>query len=171
MLIGVNGVKLTMRQIEINPEKDLIFDLKVREMCKSCKRYGKKATCPPHIESVGYYSDLLPKYSCGILYYEIFPVDDDADEVGKKSSLKIYKEVTTERSSLFADGHYLMIGLGAGSCKLCDSCSFPCHLPGQALIPLEATGIDAIKMMKKFGIEVKFPVKDSIYRIGMLLYD
>lgn len=160
-----------MEQIEINPNKDLIFDQKVREMCKSCKRHGMKATCPPHIESVEYYSKLLPKYPHGFLYYEIFPVDDDADEVGRKSSLKIHKKVITERASLFAKGHYLIVGFGAGSCKLCDSCSFPCHLPGQALIPLEATGIDVIKMMKKFGIDVSFPVKDLIYRIGMLLYD
>lgn len=155
----------------MKPGKDLFFDLKVREMCKSCKRYGKKATCPPYVESVEYYGGLLPKYSCGVLYYEVFPVDDDAAEVGKKSSLEIYRKVTTERAKLFENGHYLMMGLGAGSCKLCDSCSFPCHIPGEALIPIEATGVDVIKMMKKFGIEINFPVKDSIYRIGMLLYD
>lgn len=160
-----------MKQMKINPKKDLIFDLKVREMCKSCKRYSTKATCPPHIESVEYYSKLFPKYSYGILYYEIFPVDDDAEEVGKKSSLKIHEKITSERNRLFIEGHYLMIGLGAGSCKLCDSCSFPCPQPGKALIPLEATGVDVIKMMKKFGVEVKFPVKDKICRIGVLLYD
>lgn len=160
-----------MKQIKINPKKDLIFDLKVQEMCKSCKRYGKKATCPPYIESIEYYSKLLPKYSYGILYYEIFLVNDDPEEVGKKSSLEICKKITSERNRLFADGHYLMIGLGAGSCKICDSCSFPCHQPGKALIPLEAVGIDVVKTMRKFGVEVKFPVKDTICRIGMLLYD
>ena len=160
-----------MRKIEINPNADLIFDPKVREMCKSCKRYGKKATCPPHIESVEYYSKLLPRYSYGTIYYEIFPADGNAIEVGKKSSLKIYKKIASRRKKLFNDGHYLIMGLGAGSCKLCDRCSFPCPLPGEALIPIEATGIDVVRTMKKFGVEVKFPVNDTIYRIGALFYD
>ncbi len=155
----------------IRPKKDLIFDLKVREMCKFCKRYGKKATCPPYIKSVKYYSKLLSKYSHGVLYYEVFPTDGNAMEVGKKSSLKIREKIISERNRLFNDGHYLFLGLGAGSCKLCVCCSFPCSRPEKALIPLEATGMDIIKMMKKFGIEIKFPVKDRIYRIGALFYD
>jgi len=159
-----------MNQIKINPG-DLIFDPKVREMCKSCKRYGKKATCPPYIEPVEYYNQLIPKYSYGVIYYEIFPTNGNAAEIGKKSSLEIYKKIASERNKLFNDGHYLILGLGAGSCKLCNRCSFPCHQPGKALVPLEATGVDVIKTMKRFGVEVKFPVKDTIYRIGALFYD
>lgn len=155
----------------IRPKKDLIFDLKVREMCESCKRYRKKATCPPYIKSVKHYSDLLPRYSHGVIYYEVFPTNKDAMEVGKKSSLKICEKIISERNRLFNDGHYLFLGFGAGSCKLCESCSFPCPQPEKALIPLEATGMDIIKMMKKSGIEIKFPVKDRIYRIGALFYD
>jgi len=160
-----------MRQIEINPSNDLIFDLKVREMCKSCKRYGKKATCPPYVESVEYYSKLLPRYSHGIIYYEIFPIDGDSVEIGNKSSLKMCKKIASERNKLFTGGHYLVVGFGAGSCKLCDKCSFPCPLPAKALVPLEATGVDIIKIMNKFGTEIKFPVNDTIYRIGALFYD
>jgi len=160
-----------MKQIEIDPSNDLVFDLKVREMCKSCKRHGKKATCPPHIESVEHYSKLLPKYLHGIIYYEIFPVDENVVDLGEKSSLEIYKKIASERNKLFGNGHYFIMGLGAGSCKLCDKCSFPCPLPEKALVPLQATGINVVKMMKKLEVEISFPVKDTIYRIGALFYD
>jgi len=59
-----------MKKIMINPKKALVFNLKVREMCKWCKRYGFKATCPPYIESVEFYSNLLPKYKYGIIFYD-----------------------------------------------------------------------------------------------------
>ena len=45
-------------KIEIIPNEDLIFDDKVKEQCKHCKRFGKKSTCPPFISSE-YYEKLL----------------------------------------------------------------------------------------------------------------
>jgi len=163
-----------MKQLEINPKEDLFFDLKVREMCKSCKRFGKKATCPPRIESVEYYSKLLPQYEHGIIYYEKFYVGNGKYwiEKGKKSSLEIYEKVIHERNKLIAvHGHYFFIAFGAGSCKLCDECLFPCRNPQESLIPFEATGIDIVKVMGKQGILIKFPIKTTFYRIGALFYD
>lgn len=160
-----------MKQITIKPKEDLIFDLKVREMCKWCKRYGKKATCPPHIESVEYYSTVLEKFKHGIIYYDFFPTGGDAEEVGYKSSMEIYKKVTDKRIQLFAEGHYLIMVLGAGSCKLCDRCTFPCHIPDQGIIPVEATGIDVVKMMEQHGVKISFPVSETLIRVGMVLYD
>lgn len=163
-----------MKKIMINPKKALIFDLKIREMCKWCKRYGLKATCPPYIESVEFYSNLLPKYKYGIIIYDSSPITDKCEEdIGKKSSLAVHREILSERCRLFLEGHYLIIGFGAGSCKLCETCSFSCRYPAKALIPLEASGIDIVKLMKKFNIEVKFPVEkfSYIYRIGAIFYD
>ena len=160
-----------MNTININPKKDLIFDIKAREMCKHCKRYGKKATCPPYIESVEYYSKLFPTYQHGIFYYESFPVNDDAMKIGRKSSLIIYNKISSERNALFADGHYFIMGLGAGSCKLCKKCTFPCPMPERSLIPIEATGIDVVKTMNRLGVAVSFPVDRTIFRIGSLFYD
>lgn len=159
-----------MKEIKINPKKDLIFDLKVREMCKSCKRYGKKATCPPYVESFEYYKNLLPQYSYGIIFCEKFSTIGNWIELGKESSLKIYKKVLLERSKLLDNGHYFFIGFGAGSCKLCDECSFPCKNPQKSLIPFEATGVDIVKILEKFNIKLKFPVKKYFYRVGALFW-
>lgn len=164
-----------MNQLVINPSRDLFFDYKVKEMCESCKRYGKKATCPPHIESVDYYSKLLPRYKFGIIYYEKFDItDNDFDkwkELGKKSSLKIHKKIILERNKLFNNGHYYAIGFGAGSCKWCNECTFPCKFPEKSLIPFEAAGIDIVKLLEKFNIKLEFPIKKYFYRVGVLFWD
>lgn len=172
--MSFNNEGVNLKKLMINPKEDLIFDLKVREMCKWCKRYGKKATCFPYIESVEFYSNLLPKYNNGTIFYDFFLTSDkNKEQIGKESSLMIHRKIISERHRLFFEGHYLIIGFGAGSCKLCDKCSFPCRLPAKALIPIEATGMDVVKVMKKFGVEVKFPVEKLTYicRIGAIFYD
>lgn len=160
-----------MNRITINPRKDLIFDLKVREMCKSCKRYGKKATCPPYLDSVEYYEGLLPRYKSGILYYKKFTVQNNWVKQGKSSSLEIYEKIILKRRELRKNSHYFLMAFGAGSCKLCDKCTFPCKLPDRSLVPFEATGIDIVKMMMQFDIAIEFPVNNHFYRIGAIFYD
>lgn len=160
-----------MNRLVVKPKEDLIFDLKVREMCRFCKRYGKKATCPPYVGSFGYYSRLLPQYTFGVFYFEKFVIEGDYLELGKRSSLKIYRKILSEREKLFEDGHYFAIGFGAGSCKLCDKCSFPCSAPEKALIPLEATGVNIVKTLGRYGVTLKFPVKKYFYRVGAIFYD
>jgi len=162
-----------MKSIKINPET-IPFNYKVREMCKSCKRYGFKATCPPHIDSIEYYADLFEGYKNGIIYYDTFECADlkDWKAVGRKSSLAIHKVLLKERERLFAEGHYFVALFGAGSCKACvKECSFPCRQPQKAIIPLEGTGVNVVKLMKQYNVDVSFPVKNSIYRIGLVLYD
>ena len=159
-----------MKKLAINPKLDLVFDAKVREMCFSCKRYNKKATCPPHINTLEYYRDLLTSYANGILYYEEFVVEGNVRIQSNLTSLQMHKTIEVERLRLFNAGQYFVMGLGAGSCKLCTKCSFPCKLPGRALVPVEATGIDVVATMGRQGIAVKFPVKERFYRIGGIFY-
>jgi len=162
-----------MKSIHISPST-IQFNNKVREMCKSCKRYGCKATCPPHTESVEYYSEVLRTYRKGIIYYDIFDCADltEWQKVGKESSLVIHHKLLKVREQLFSEGHYFVVLFGAGSCKLCPKgCSSPCRQPQNAIIPLEGTGVDVVKLMKQYDVDITFPVKNSIYRIGLVLYD
>ena len=58
-----------MLRITFSPFKlKTYFNNRVRESCKSCKRYGKKSTCPPHVESVEYYRSVLCSYNHGMLF-------------------------------------------------------------------------------------------------------
>ena len=162
-----------MKEIKFDPKKDLIFDYKVREQCKSCKRYGKRATCPPYVESVDYYKELLPTYKKGIIYYKKFIVDDPTKwkELGRQSSIFITTFLVKKRTQLISEGHYFCIAFSAGSCKNCVNCEIPCPFPDHSLIPMEGTGLNIVAMMKKFGIKIKIPIEDYFYRVGCILYD
>lgn len=162
-----------MKHININPKEDLIFTNKVREMCKSCKRYGKKATCPPYLDNIDYYKDLLKSYNKGILYYDKFNSKDKQNwkKLGRDSSIKIHKKLLKERDKLFNKGIYFAAIFGAGSCKLCEKCSFPCRFTNKSVAPFEGTGVDVVKLMSKYNIKIKFPIQLSYYRIGAIFYD
>jgi len=162
-----------MEELIINPKEDLIFDYKVIEQCKSCKRYGKKATCPPNISSTYIYQKLLPSYKyCKFFYYKFDIEDFDNWKIdGRNSSIKLANYVRGRRDELVQQGHYFCIAFGAGSCKVCDSCSFPCRYPDKALIPLEATGLHIIEILDKFGIKLEVPIKETFYRVGAVFYD
>jgi predicted metal-binding protein len=114
----------------------------------------------------------LTTYKHGRIFYEEFKAEQDRwEELGKISSLSIYVALLRERQQLFNTGHYFCTILGAGSCKLCEKCTFPCSHPEKSIIPLEGTGIDVVATLKKHNIDIKFPIKDYFYRIGMILYD
>jgi len=163
---------MSINVVNIQPSQ-LCFDIKVQEMCKSCKRYGTKASCPPYIESVEYYKKLLPSYKHGILYYERFKVTDKTQwrKLGASSSLKIHNHLLKVRNELIQQGHYFVEVFGAGSCKMCAKCTFPCHQPDKSITPLEGTGVNIFKLLKKLNIPFVFPIKDSFLRVGVVLYD
>ena len=156
-----------------NPEKDLIFDLKAVEACKSCKRYGLTGCCPPNIGEIEYYKKLLRHYKYGTFYIERFPVEDKSKyaEIGKESSLAIHNTLNKERAILLKKGHYFNVILGAGSCKMCEKCTIPCKCPQFRAIPIEATGVNLVKTLDKLGLFIKFPVTSHFYRIGAILWD
>ena len=162
-----------MIEKEINPKKDLIFDIKVCEGCKSCKRFGLTGCCPPSIGSFEYYKKLLKRYNNGKLFIEKFIITDikQYKEIGRESSLTLHKYLLKEREKLFNEGHFFTILLGGGSCKYCSECSIPCKLPHYRAIPIEATGVNVVVTLEKLGLFLKFPVKKYFYRTGLLLWD
>jgi predicted metal-binding protein len=158
---------------DFDPKKELIFDIKVCEACKSCKRYGLTGCCPPDIGTFEYYKKLLKSYSYGKVFIEKYVVDNPENwkEIGRTSSVELHKVLLKERQNLLNKGHYFNIILGGGSCKYCEKCSIPCKLPQFRAIPIEATGIHVVATLDKMGMFIKFPVKKTFYRVGVILYD
>jgi predicted metal-binding protein len=162
-----------MQTKDFDPKKDLVFNLKVVEACRSCKRYGLVGCCPPNIGTFEYYKKLLKKYTYGKIFIEKFVVDDPKNwkEIGRTSSLELHKVLLKEKDNLFNKGHYFSIALGGGSCKQCKECSVPCKFPQFRIIPIEGTGIDVVETLNKLGMFIHFPVKKFFYRCGVILYD
>lgn len=162
-----------MQIITFDPAEDLIFDLKAVEACRSCKRYGLTGCCPPHILGIDYYSKVLKTYDSGKIFIEKFQVNKRTNKVaiGRKSSLAIHKTLLKEREKLYKQGKHFVVILGAGSCKYCKKCVIPCRFPNLRAIPIEATGLNIVKILKRKNVNISFPVKTYFYRIGMVLYD
>jgi predicted metal-binding protein len=63
--------------------------------------------------------------------------------------------------------------LGAGGCHLCDPCAFadgqPCRNPDDAIISLEACGIDVMRLMKDHGLPY-YNGKNTVTFIGGIMY-
>jgi predicted metal-binding protein len=161
--------------------KTLLFSTKVKEACKSCKRYGKKPNCPPYTESIEYYHRLLSKYKRAFLIVHQESIEDknDWETLGRESSKRMAEHLSELRQQLIDKGHYFIVCFGAGSCKNCKNCTIPCTHPDKAFMPVEATGVDVVKFCQVLSITLKeeekinitFPVKDTFYRIGMVIYD
>jgi len=150
------------------------FDNKVREQCKSCKRYSFKATCPPYCESINYYKNLLPTYKNGrLIIYKYTEIDlAKWKEQGEESSRDISKHLIALRNKLLKREHYFVIGFTAGSCKNCKECSFPCRFPDKSFVPVEGTGLNIIKLVKDItNYDIKFPVEKYFYRVGIIIWD
>jgi predicted metal-binding protein len=156
-----------------DPLRDLVFSEKVVEACHSCKRFGKKASCPPYIAGIEFYRKLLPTYKKGILFLSEFEAILGKEMImGRVSSIEMARDVFYLRNELFNEGHYLVAPFGAGSCKFCKECSFPCRSPESRLVPLEATGVDVVALVKKLvGFTLEFPVKLKFHRVGAIFYD
>jgi predicted metal-binding protein len=156
------------------PPTWLQFNPKVREQCKSCKRHGKKATCPPFVGTYEYYKTLLPTYNNGTLYIMDFEIinQDSWKTLGETSSNQLRGVLIEDRNKLTRHGKFA-VAFGAGSCKQCAECQLPnCRFPNLALIPIEATGINVKSLVATCAnISLEFPVTNKFYRVGMLLWD
>jgi len=151
------------------------FNTKVREACRSCKRFGNSSQCPPRLPSIKYFKKALTTYRHGLIIYKKFTIDHATnwERLGKSSSMEIWECLLKKRKELLDAGHVFITCFGAGSCKLCPSCTNPCSKPALAITPIEGCGIDVVKLVKPFGIDIKFPVEKQGYffRIGMILWD
>jgi len=154
----------------------LEFSNKIRELCRYCKRYGTKATCPPNVGPVEYYKELIPNYKHGIFVAMRFDINDSMSwqELGKMSSLKLHKYLLELRDKKMMEGVFSVV-YGAGSCKNCDlpKCKI-CKFPEKSIIPIEAMGLNVIAAAKSIaGLEIRFPIEKykEFYRIGIQFYD
>jgi predicted metal-binding protein len=163
---------MNFNQIQTTP-KEFVFTLKARDMCRSCKRYGTKASCPPRVESLEYYSAAIKEYKNAIIFYKEYTISDFSDfaEAGKESSLELQQELIAFRNNLLKQGQLFVTCFGGGSCKLCDTCSIVCRFPDKSTVPLEAAGVDVFATLKPLGIELPRIIKDRFYRVGAVFYD
>ena len=134
----------------------------VRWKCQfGCDGYGSSLVCPPHTPTPSQTREMLDEYRRAVLFE------------GPAGQIKTIA-VALERE-LFLGGYYKALGLGAGPCNLCRTCTFekPCRHAEQARPSMEACGIDVYATARAhgFAINVVRSRSDPQHYFGLVLID
>lgn len=148
---------------------EIIFDERALLQCYNCKNYGNKRTCPPNLMDLNY-KEMIRKYKKGLFVVIKFDASIDFDKARTQSTNNLHQILLRLEKEAFTQDNHFTISFIGGSCKLCPGgCADVCRNPQMSRIPIEAMGIDVVETMKKFGLSLKFPAKENIYRVGLIL--
>lgn len=154
----------------------LIFDYRTSALCMfGCKRYGQKATCPPNIPGIDYYSSILKSYERCSIIGKRYPYSDGyfSSHWRNYSTNELHNVLLEREAELFNEGHAYAKAFIGGSCKLCpDERCDPkkCRIPSRSRSPIESTGVNVFRLMNTIGLEYQEPPKEYVWRIGIVFY-
>ena len=136
----------------------------VRLKCQfGCDGYSSCLVCPPYSPTPQQMREVLDSYERAVLLH-----------FGPEGSVK--STIFELEQEFFFRGAWKALGLGAGSCSLCEECNLKqmqCRHAYQARPSMEACGIDVFSTVKKVGfpIEVVRTRRQCPNFYGLILID
>ncbi len=140
----------------------------VREMCRSdrCRRYNKSWSCPPACGTIEETTARMKAYQKGVLVQTTAELDDDFDVEHMAEAEKRHKAhfmtLARQLRLMLPD----CLPLSAGSCNICQSCSYPekpCRFPGKMLSSMEAYGLLVSEVCTMAGLKYYYGPKTLTY--------
>lgn len=174
-----DAIKYAKLQLELNNldgmiinASDLIFEERVRMNCFYCGRYNSNWRCPPRIPDLDYKKMMHEFDYCALVYTKLPFGCDNYNDVRNESSILLHKAILAMEKFLWNNGNSTCISFIGGGCKLCkNGCGKEkCNNPYMSRTPIEATGVNLVKSVEKYGIQIVFPPKDFMYRYGLILF-
>ena len=153
-------------------KESFIFEERVRQKCFHCKNYNLKWTCPPKSPDVNY-PVLFNEYdNAAVLIYKVNVNNSDFEEQRTYSTNIIHKACLYLEKILYTGNNPMAISFIGGSCKLCKNGCHKEHCvnPYASRMPWEATGCNVIETLRRNDISVIFPITDTLYRYGLILW-
>ena len=164
-------------EIKEIPASGLVFSEEVRKLCEqnACGFYGKNWTCPPAVESLDALKRKIMSFNALLVFYQVRQVKNSFDWQGMMTGAIEFKNrlqsMKKEIGNHLAPPDFLMLGMG--SCNLCETCTYPCgepcRHPEDAIVSLEACGIDVMRLMKDNGLKY-YNGKNTVTFIGGLFF-
>lgn len=114
----------------------------VRQMCAACGRYEKCWSCPPGCGTLEECTQRVQGYKQGILVQTVGQLEDEFDGEAMMETQQLHKEHFEALCA--AISHVDALKLGAGSCTICKTCSYPdapCRFPERMVSSMESYGI------------------------------
>ena len=133
----------------------LVFMPEVKAMCAACEQYGKNWRCPPGCGSVEDAAKLTANYSYGIIVQTIGHMEDDFDGETVQRTGEQHGQNFRRLIEKVKEEHPDILPMGAGTCKLCKTCSYPdapCRFPDKAISSMEAYGLWVSRVCSLSGI-------------------
>jgi len=148
----------------------IVFEERVGLKCFSCPRYNVNWTCPPKIPSINYRKVISECDNLVLVYCKMPFNKEQFQSVRLKSTNTIHRTLLAAEKMLWENNYPLAVSFIGGSCKLCTNGCDPlaCQQPSLARIPLEATGINVVETAKNVKVDIVFPPKDFLYRVGLI---
>ncbi len=139
--------------------RDVVFRPEFRAACEqnTCGKYGRCYMCPPDAGEINTLIAYAKTYREALVFQSIGRLDDSFDIEGMQDSAKRHNALTLSLREKLAPLLASPLVLGAGSCRLCESCAKitdePCRFPGKSIASLEAYGIDASHLAALAGMK------------------
>lgn len=151
---------------------DLVFEERVKMNCFYCGKYGRNWKCPPNLPRINYEKMFEEFENCAAIFVKLEYNKDSYEEVRNNSSLILHKGLLQIEKYLWNHNNSTYLSFIAGSCKLCkNGCGENrCNNPYISRSPVEATGVNIVETVKKYGLEIEFPPKEYLIRCGLLLW-
>ena len=151
---------------------DIVFSEEVRNICagNQCRGYGKTWACPPAIGSLAECREKCLRYSSGMVFSVVYPLEDSFDLEGMQEASRQFKQVCDRLHEKIDFPHLL---LSNGGCSRCSSCTYPdapCRFPEKLYPALEGSGILVNKLTKSAGIPYIAGVNTVSY-FGMICFN
>jgi predicted metal-binding protein len=157
--------------ILIDPD-DLVFEERVKMNCFYCGKFGSNWKCPPRLPDLDYKKMISEFDHAAFIYIKVPFTESNYHEVRAASSVSLHHVLLKFEKYLWDHNNSTSVSFLGGSCRLCkNGCSSEkCNNPYLARAPVEATGINVLKSIKKYGIDIIFPPKEVLFRIGLILW-
>ena len=153
-----NWGTLDIATIELKPE--------VRDMCASCRLYGKRWSCPPGCGTLEECGEKIRKYSFGILVQSVGDIEDGFDFEAMREIEAEHKVRLTKMYAALREAGVDALALGAGGCNLCAECTYPdapCRFPEKMFSSMEANGILVLEVCKKNNLQYYYGSEKMAY--------
>lgn len=152
---------------------ELVFEENVKMNCFYCGKYNNNWRCPPNLPDIDY-PKMMSEYDCGMFVILTYDIKDSAEftMIRNDSSNTLHKILLSLEKWMWEHNGSNAISFIGGSCKLCKGgCGKEkCNNPYISRSPIEATGVNVIKSLQKWGVSITFPTDKHLKRIGLLLW-
>ncbi len=121
-----------------------------------CGQYNSSWSCPPAVSHIVEQEKITCDFTNALVFsckYEIKDFNNiEYMDFARNKTMDILRKIVKEIKREDID----CLAYGCSSCKICDVCSYPyqpCRFPEEAIVPLEACGINVFELAKKADIK------------------